>query len=61
MNKVAHTSVDVRQICSSLTLVATFSGLKKIAIFKNLEIAILCLDSHPLQIKYSCISETKIK
>lgn len=44
-----HTSVDVREIRSSLIPVAMFSGLKKnTAIFKSLVIAILCLDSYPL-------------
>lgn len=43
-----HESVDIRQICSSLTPVVIFLRLKKIVIFKNSEIIILCLDSHPL-------------
>lgn len=44
-----HTSVDVREIRSSLIPVATFSGFKKTpTIFRSSEMAVLCLGSHSL-------------
>lgn len=43
-----HTSVDVRDLFFTDSNCYIFWVKKKIVIFKNLEMAILCLDSHPL-------------